>query len=505
MLRKQMATGALWMVAVKMVDRGIGLCSTIVLARLLVPADFGLVAMATSILALLELISAFGFDVALIRQPSIERSHYDTAWTMNCVLGIAMAIGLVLLSHPAAYYYDDARVADVALVLALAPFAAAFENIGIVNFRRDMNFRSEFIFQTTRRTLSVLIALPLAFMFRNYWALVLGSVASRFIGTGLSYIVHPYRPRFSLARSAELMAFSQWILLGTSLQYLLSRGSDFVIGKLSGSHALGTYNMSFEVASLPATELVAPINRAVYPAYAQIASDRAGLAREYVAIMGVIASLAVPAAVGLAAVAEVTVKLAFGPKWLEAIPLLQLLALAGAIQVLRTNTYSVYLAIGAPRYQVVINAVHVAVLGALMLLLVGRYGAVGAALAYLGAVAIMVSIDISLVCRVLGIRRREVLAATWRPTLAAAAMYVPVSFVHNSLASLTDNLALGAELALLIAIGVTSYAAMVALLWRLSGAPDSAERILLNRAKGVLRGMGLWLRTRTAPTHDGMK
>ncbi len=486
-LRSKMARGALWMVTLKMLDRGIGLISTLVLARLLVPEDFGIVAMATSVLAFLELLSAFGFDVALIRQTNIQRSHYDTAFTLNCILGAGMAVALFALAYPAAKYYGDPRVANVAMVLSLGPLAQAFENIGIVNFRRDMNFRAEFMYLAARRILAVMIALPLAFMLRSYWALVLGTVAGRIIGTVLSYVMQPYRPRFSFAERVSLMGFSQWIVLNSALQFLLGRSSDLILGRMAGSRSLGVYNMSFEIASLPATELVAPINRAVYPAYVQIANDRAALGREYVAVIGLIAAIALPAAVGLIAVSDRTVALLLGPNWLDAIPLIQLLSLAGSIQVLRTNTYAVYLAVGVPRYQVAINAVHVLLLACLMLALVPTKGAMGAATAYLGAMALMVPLDLYVVCRILQLLRRSVVAVIWRPASAAAAMYFAVRAVGDDVPTSVGSLLRGGELLLLILIGAVVYTASLAALWVLSGRPPTAERTLFERARALVR------------------
>jgi lipopolysaccharide exporter len=486
-LRSKMAAGALWMVTLKMLDRGIGLISTIVLARLLVPEDFGIVAMATSVLALLELLSTFGFDIALIRQPDIQRSHYDTAWTLNCILEVGMAVALAVLAYPAARYYGDHRVAAVALVLALGPLAQAFENIGIVNFRREMNFRKEFIYLASKRVLSVLIALPLAFALRSYWALVIGTLAGRIIGTSLSYVMEPYRPRFSLAERKTLLGFSQWILFISVLQYLLGRSSDWILGRMAGSRSLGVYNMSFEIASLPASELVAPINRAVYPAYVQIASYREALGREYLTVIGLIAAIALPAAVGLVAVADRTVPLLLGPNWLDAIPLIELLAIAGSIQVLRTNTYSVYLAVGMPRYQVWINGVHVALLGCLMIALIPSRGAVGAAVAYLVAMICMVPVDLFLVCRVLHLLRRSVLAVIWRPAVAAVTMYGAVRALGNQLADVTGTLPRIAQLLALILVGAVTYALVLAALWVLSGRPHSAERSLLDRTRAIAR------------------
>ena len=99
---RKMARGAAWMVVARMSDRAIGLISTLILVRLLVPADFGLVAMATSIIAMLTLFSAFSFDLALIQNPKAERRHYDTVWTFRLISSMAYALALVILAQPAA-------------------------------------------------------------------------------------------------------------------------------------------------------------------------------------------------------------------------------------------------------------------------------------------------------------------------------------------------------------------------------------------------------------------
>jgi lipopolysaccharide exporter len=104
---RQMATGAAWMVLFKVVDRCIGLVSTVVLARVLVPADFGLIALATSVIAMLEVIGAFGFDTALVQRSGARREHFDTVWTLNVLLGLAIGMVVVGFAWPTAWLYGD--------------------------------------------------------------------------------------------------------------------------------------------------------------------------------------------------------------------------------------------------------------------------------------------------------------------------------------------------------------------------------------------------------------
>src|SRR5262245_59379519 len=131
----EIARGATWMVLWRVCDRLLGLLSTLVLARVLVPADFGLVAMAMSFIALIELASAFSFELALIQRREVERAHYDTAWTLNVAFGLLCG-ALIALSAPlAAAFYAEPRLIEVMWVLAATWALQGFENIGVVNFR----------------------------------------------------------------------------------------------------------------------------------------------------------------------------------------------------------------------------------------------------------------------------------------------------------------------------------------------------------------------------------
>src|SRR3954462_5823223 len=124
-----MMFGAAWTMSVRLVDRGIGLASTVMLARLLVPADFGVVAMAMGVVTLLEVFAAFGFDNALIQKRNVDRSHYDTAWTFNIIFGALVAVSLIVLAWPASLFFHQPALSRVLCALALASLFSSFENI----------------------------------------------------------------------------------------------------------------------------------------------------------------------------------------------------------------------------------------------------------------------------------------------------------------------------------------------------------------------------------------
>ena len=486
-LRSSMARGAVWMLLFKAVDRGIGLASTLIHARLLVPQDFGVVAMATSFIAMLELLGAFGFDTALIQRQGATTAHYDTAWTFNVIVAAAVGLLMIAAAIPIAAFFNQPSLAPVIGLLALGSVAQGFENIGIVAFRKEMNFRKDFQFLAAKKLLTFPITIVLALWLRNYWALVISILAGRFFGVWMSYRIHPYRPSFTLAGARDLLHFSKWLLLVNLLGFLDARLSDFIIGRVAGPRALGLFNMSYELANMPGTELVAPINRAVYPAYARIAGDRPALQREYLYVMGMICLLAVPAVAGIAATATLIVPVVLGPKWLEATATLQLLAFFGITQVLQSNTYSVYLALGRADLFARVKTLQVVTLGIALVALTPAYGLTGAAVARLVTAAIMLPLALGVILKTLQLSPARLLGALWRPAAASILLFVVVDAFSRAAPNGASTPALALRLLSAVALGVATYLLSVLILWLVAGRPEGAESSALNAAQQAWR------------------
>jgi O-antigen/teichoic acid export membrane protein len=473
----KMAKGAIWMVLARFLDRTIALTSTVILARLLVPEDFGLVAMATAILAVLELFVSFGFDAALIRNPAATREHYDTAWTMNVLLGTGIAIAMWLAAGPAADFYDEPRLTRVIQVLALAAFISGFENVGVVAFRKELRFRQDFNLMFYKKLATFLIAIPLALWLRNYWALVAGSVAARLVSVGLTYLLHEYRPRLSLAARGELFHFGKWLIVGNAIYFMGTRSADFIIGKLSGAHQLGIFNIAYETSNLPTSDLIAPINRAIYPGYAQKAHDLALLRKSFLDVIGLVALLAVPAGVGIAAIAGLMVPLVFGANWLEAIPVMEVLAIYGVFLALKSNNHYIYLAQGSPRTATALGVIQTALLVPLVVIGGNRAGAVGAAVGYLCAQILFTPVSVGFLRRALQLPMMELTRAFYRPLVAGAVMYTVVRTIATSWpVDHASSLTLAVPTLVCVALGVVLYGTTLYILWRLVGRPDGAER-----------------------------
>lgn len=482
----RMASGAAWMVLAKLVERGLGVISTLILARLLVPEDFGLVAVATAIIAILELLTGFGFDLALIRDRHATRSHYDAAWTLNALIGVGIALLMVALAVPASIFFGDERIGSILVVLALSPVLGGFENIGVVAFRKELDFRREFVFLSGKKAAMILTAVPLAVLLGNYWALAAGMVIGRLAATTLSYWMHPYRPRWSLAHGADLFAFSKWMFVVNIVSFFKLRFADFVIGRIDGPAGLGLYNVGSEIANLPTSELVAPINRAVFPGYSLMGGDIAVLRKAYLSVTGIVALFALPAGAGIAAIAPILVPLVLGHKWLDAVPIMQVLAFFGLITALQSNSFSIFLAMGVPRIPAILGGVHAIMLVVALLLAVSSYGTVGAAWATLGVAFVLMPVNFYLLMRLVKCRFGELIEILWRPVAATAAMFWVVRATVNPVQSGSAGELAWAN-AVSIASGFAVYAAVAGALWILAGRPEGSENLVLARARAMLK------------------
>jgi len=474
-INNKMAKGAAWMVIFKLAGRSIAIVSTMILARLLIPGDFGLIAMAMSVIAILELMSAFGFDMALIQNQNANDSHYNTAWTYNVIFGLVSAVILILIASPIASFYNESRLENIVYVLAVGAAIQGFENVGVVEFRKEMQFRKEFYFLVAKKIIGFLIVIPCAYFIRNYWALVAGIVGLKFGSVILSYLVHSYKPKFSLSASHDLFNFSKWLLLTHIFSFLKTRSSDFVIGRELGAKSLGLYTISNEISEMPSTEIVMPINRAIFPGFAKLSHNIKYLRESFIKVLSVIAIFAIPAGVGLASTAEYVVLIMLGNKWIEAISLIEIIAYAGSITALQTNIPYVYFALNKPKITTFINIAYVLTLIPMLIIFTDLYGLKGAAYSYLLTTATILPLNLYILSKYINTTIFHYISALWRPVFAALLMYISINLLNSLLITSGFVSIKIVTLLLLTSFGAIIYFIALGALWYLSGKPLSSE------------------------------
>jgi len=486
--QNMMARGAIWMVLFKLVERGLGLISTLILARLLSPADFGVVAMALSFIAMAELMSAFGFDIAIIQNQSATKAHYNSAWTCNFLLGLSITVLMLAVAVPIADFYGKPELTWVVLALAFGPLLTSAENIGVVAFRKELDFRREFKFQVSRKFVAFAVVVPLAFILRSYWALVVGILLSKLAGTVISYLMHPYRPRLAFSKVRELFVFSRWLLFNNLVSFFKERSADFFIGRLAGASSLGTYNIAYELANLPTTEISAPINRALLPGFAKMVAP-SEITSAYTNAVGLLALIALPAAAGIFSVAPFLVPTLLGLKWLDAVPLMQILAFNGALLLFHSSMCSILIARGFPARVTFSNACYTAILLTLLAIFFFSWreiGVVGAAYAALLTSVLCTPIYIYQMRNCLELPASLFVKAIVRPLFAATIL---VGVVRWFLPAFEPTMSVFVTVAWLAAgciLGFFTYLLVISATWWLAGHPAGAEQVLMQRVRELL-------------------
>jgi O-antigen/teichoic acid export membrane protein len=493
-VNKQIAKGAAWMVAFKMLDNALGLVSTLVLARMLAPQDFGLVSMSMVLLAAMTLLMSFSFDIQLIQNPNAERKHFDTAWTFNVMFATGCGILMVLLAPATASFYREPRLELILYVMAAGFVLQGFSNIGTVKFRREMRFDREFKFLLSKRMSSLLVTIPLAIYLRNYWALVIGQLAGTVLSLVMSYVVSSYRPRFSLAAKGEMFHGSAWLMVNNFIHFVHNRAPTFVIARLSGAGSVGVYSIAAEISLLPSNELVAPINRAAFPGYAKAAHDMDKLRDSFLKVIASIALIALPAGIGIVSVAELLVPAALGWKWVAAIPIIQLLAVYGIIKALQTNISYIYLVLGMTKRITLITSIQVLIQTAALIPGVYYYGVLGAAWSYLGTSILLIPLNQYLVAQCLSLSATRFCRELMRPLIASLTMMAVVVAIKSQLVLRQETLDYLLALLLCAATGALVYVLTMYILWRIAGQPQGAEEFAFRRMQGVLGKVGIRLK-----------
>ncbi|WP_371187652.1 lipopolysaccharide biosynthesis protein [Thalassotalea maritima] len=463
--------GSLLMIITRLIIKSLGLISSICLARLLQPEDFGIVAIAMAIYAFICLFGSFGLESIIIQRQTKHHDDYNTVWTINVLFSCIAAISLILCAPYIAIFYDDSRIVDVIYAISSMFIISGLRNIGVIEFQQDLNFQKELRFQVTPKLISFIFTLTAAYLLNNYWALVYGMIFNSVLQVIISYWMHPYRPKLGLKKAGSMLSFSKWLLANNILFYINTRAIDLIIGKVISARATGVFSIANEFGSLPTTEMAAPINKATFPVYSKLANSPVELRHSYANTISLIGLLALPSAFGIAITCEIFIPVALGEKWLAAIPIMQTISLTSIITCLTSNAGYLFIALGLPKVTFAANLFRALILTISMILLIPEYGLMGACYSIiLSAIASFINYSI-LVKNQLSFSILNLLNTVYRPALSCILMVYAVYQYQ-----LIDHSMTLYNLFLQILIGFITYTSSIVLIWHLTGKQAGIEK-----------------------------
>ena len=492
-MKSRLTRGFAWLAATRLIVNIIGFASTIFLARLLMPADFGLVALATTIAALVGSVTESSLTSALVQHDTPEDKHFDSAWTLNLARAVLLAGLMAAMAHPVAAFYADPRLVPIMFALAATTLLGGIANPKLVIFTRDLVFWQEFAIGVSQKILGFVVAIAIAFLYKSYWALILGGAAAQLLAVIMSYALFPYRPRLRLSGARELFSFSVWLTLGRTVNTINWRSDQLFIGYFLGSGPLGLYSFGDNLAVLPTRETTSPIAQTLFPAFARLTGDRDRLRSAYQRAQSLMCAMALPVGCGFAAIAQPLVELTVGAKWQPAVIVIQILASVFAVQTLASSLQPLAMAMGATQQLFRRDLANLVVRMPLIIAGLAFGGLLGVLLARVASGLIGTIFNLALVRKLIGIPIRVQLAANGR-SLAAVGIMVAVlaALQRPGIASGTAPPALA--LAGLVVAGMFSYCAALALLWVQAGHPPGPEATVVS----ALRSAGAALSARPA-------
>jgi len=382
-LARQAGTALLWKGAQLVGSRAISLARYLVLAHLLVPDDFGLFAIALVPLEVLSSVTDVGMVPALVQRNESDDRLYDVAWTVGVVRAAAISASILIAAPLLAGLFAEPRATDVLRGLALRPLIGASASIKVADLERRLEFRPLTLIEVPATFAGAVTSILLAPAF-GVAALVAGALFGAATRVAVSYGIAPHRPRlvFDIASARSLFRFGRWVFLTG----LVAVGGDAVlravISRRLGADALGLFFLASNLAALPndvVSELVVAV---AFPVHARIRTDLRRVERTFRATLTAMAAVLCPVYALVIALSPSLVQYLLGPRWAAAAPILPLLAFAGILGISYDATAPMLEGRGEPHKVTVLHAVNSITVALFAWELAGRYGLVGAALAW---------------------------------------------------------------------------------------------------------------------------
>lgn len=392
-LSRQVFKGGQWVFAFKIVQRLFNFIKIVILARLLSPHDFGLLGLALLTIGILDTFSQTGFGPALIQRKDNIKDYLDVSWSVTIIRGLFLFVILFAISSRAAIFFKAPEATLIIQIVGLSIVFKSLTNVGVVYFQKEMQFRKHFYYELSALLADFFVAVPAALILKNAWALVLGCLASNIARMIMSYIVHPYRPRFKLdlKKAKELFGFGIWVWGSSILFFLVTQGDDIFVGKLLGVAALGLYQTAYRISNIGSTEIADLISQVTFPAYSKLQDHLAELRDAYLKTLQFTVFISIPVAGLVFSLAPEFTKIFLGTKWLPIVPVMEVLAFVGLMGSIAATAVPVFLATKNPGRDTRWRACQLLVLAAFIYPLSVQWGIQGTAMSVLLSVMVMAS------------------------------------------------------------------------------------------------------------------
>ena len=367
--------------ALRIVTRLLAFVRIAILARILVPAQFGLYGIAALALSLLETFTETGINVFLIQLKKDINEYINTAWVVSIVRGFLISIVIFFSAPLISGFFSFPDALPLLQLISIVPIIRGFINPSIVKLQKNLKFNQEFKLRTAIYLVDALIVVIVAFTTRSAISLVWGLVGSSILEVILSFTYMKPRPAWSadMKKLKQIIERGKWVTGYRILDYLYQNLDDAIVGKLLGATPLGIYQVAYKISSLPVSEVAEVFSKVTFPIYVKITADPVRIKKAFLKTAKTSSLIMVLMGLAIIIFPREIVLIILGENWLSTVPILRVLAVFGVLKGIVGIPQSFFLAKEKQEY---VTAVTFATLATLMISifpLVNRYGTVGAA------------------------------------------------------------------------------------------------------------------------------
>lgn len=382
---KDTIKGIFWVGGFRFVTRIIAFVRIAILARILIPTQFGIYGIAFLALALLEVATETGVNVVLVQKKERIERYINSAWIVSIIRGIIISFFILVSAPFISHFFRSKESLTLLQLISIVPFLRGFINPSVLKFQKELKFKRESWYKSSIFFVDSSAAIIIALLTHQANSLVFGLIVGSLFEIALSFSIAKPRPRFILEREymKNILHRGKWVTASGIFNYLFHNLDDVVVGRLLGTSSLGLYQMGYKISTLPISEGADVVSKVTFPIYTRISNERLRLKRAFLKTTLALSALTIPFGLILFIFSKEIVAIILGEKWLEVVPALRVLAIFGVVRAISGSASALFLAVERQEYITIVTLISIVGLAVSIIPLVLRFGIVGAGISAL--------------------------------------------------------------------------------------------------------------------------
>ena len=431
-LREKTIKGVIWSAFQNVVSPLISFVIFFILARLLDPAAFGLLALSSVVISFMQLFLSGGFATAIVQRKSLEPQHLDTAFWVSTSIAVILITLIISTAGFIGELFKEPDLEPIIQWLSIMLLLEALTQVQIAQLRRKMAFRSLAIRSLIAEPIGGVIGVWMAWSGFGVWSLVARSLVTSLCKLLILWLSSDWRPGFQVSRKHfDDMFYFGASMVGTNFVNFLGRRSDtLLIGYFLGTTSLGYYNVGYRLLMMMTIMIGGTVNNVAWPLFSRLQNDLPRLRDVFYTATRLVSLLAWPVFLGIIAIAPDMVPVVFGEKWVPSIPVLQILSLIGLLRSIFLFNDSIIVSVGKPHWRMFLQ-IAIAVFNVLAFFLVVSWGIVAISAVYVIVLYMFAPMSLWMVNRLIGIK----VGTYWRqhivPVFASGVMVIIILVIQR--------------------------------------------------------------------------